>query len=147
MKTIEELKTYIQTHPGLTVPQIVSNLCRHGVRTGAVRQALLLLKDRTAANPVKPAVGQPISDLLAQYDDVAKVTNIMKSLDTQSYIEDDEMRRKCSVNIDRWRILINHNKIKHFRYKLPNGKSVWMQSKAQESLTRAISLDQGLITN
>ncbi len=141
MKTQKQLQEYIAQHPGWTSERIRRALHRHGVTAEQVEQARSMNPGQSA----KPAriVGQSITSLIAQFDDVGKVTRAMKELSKDSYMDDDEMRRSLSINPDRWKSVCQHPALVAYRYALPKGsKHVWMHPGAQAKLTAAINLDQ-----
>lgn len=87
-------------------------------------------------------LGRPMSELIDRFDDVSKVKKAMKALPKDHFCDDDEMRRKCAVSLDRWKMVAQHPAITGYRYQLPRDKVVWMHPEAQVKLTAAINLDQ-----
>lgn len=141
MKT-QELKEYIAAHPGWTARRMcqalksrVSAAEMHAAMSGTPQPAVQNIQTKT--------IGQPLTNLISQFDDVAKVAKAMKALPKDSYFDDDEMRRNCGVNPDRWKAVCQHPTLVPFRFALPRGnKHVWMHQAAQAKLTAAINLDQ-----
>ena len=119
-------------------------LHRQGVTRENLRMAMNGLDSNAVQNHVIPkTIGQPLANLINQFDDVSKVAKAMKVLAKDNYLEDDEMRRSLSINPDRWKAVCQHPSLVAFRFALPKGnKHVWMHQTAQEKLTSAINLDQ-----
>jgi hypothetical protein len=153
MKTPDQIRDYVASHLHLTNDHIRSNLCRHGVNAaqiaaaraalgtaGTAKPTLLASRQALEARPAK--TGKSISDLLEQFDDVAKVQRAMKALPRDSYKEDDEMRRDLTIAHPRWREVREHPAIHQYLYVLPNKRAVWMHPEAQKKLTAAINLSQ-----
>jgi hypothetical protein len=146
MKTQDEIKRYIQTHPGMNDRRIRDNMRRHGVTTAEVTAARAALHG-TKSDQALPAAaggtkGKSIRNLLEQFDDVGKVQKAMKALPRDQYFEDDEIRRQLGIAIGRWRDVRGHPALATYLFKLPNQRFVWMHPSAQQSLSAAINLSQ-----
>jgi hypothetical protein len=140
MRNQQQLKEYIAQHPGWTIRRMQKALQKSGTTLDHLRSAL---SDQPPIHATARTVGQPIANLIGQFDDVAKVAKAMKELPKDSYLEDDEMRRQLSINPDRWKAVCHHPSLVAFRYALPRGnKHVWMHQAAQAKLAAAINLDQ-----
>ena len=142
MKT-QQLKEYIAAHPGWTTRRMCQALKKQHVSAAELRAAMSGTPAAAVQNIQTKTIGQPLSNLISQFDDVAKVAKAMKALPKDSYLDDDEMRRFCGVNPDRWKAVCQHPSLVKFRFALPRGnKHAWMHSAAQAKLTAAINLDQ-----
>jgi hypothetical protein len=142
LKTTEELAKYIAARPGITNSRIRKNL---GDKiTNEMIEAAKKIPSASQGQPANMGKmqAQPLSGLIAQFDDVAKVRQAMKSLPKDSFLDDDELRRVLRVGPDRWKTVRQHPSVGPFRFTLPKGKSVWMHPEAQAKLNAAINLDQ-----
>lgn len=91
--------------------------------------------------PVRPGLpSKPLAQLVAAFDEVAKVKNLLAQLGETSYVEDEEMRRTAGIGWDRWRRVVAHPDLARYRYVLPNKRTVWMRPEAQAQLTRTIEM-------
>ena len=143
MKTPQQLKEYVAAHPGWTNERMRNALKSHNVSAAQLRAAMSGTPSPAVQNIQTKTIGQPLTNLISQFDDVAKVAKAMKALPKDSYLDDDEMRRNCGVNPDRWKAVCQHPTLVPFRFALPRGnKHVWMHIAAQTKLTAAINLDQ-----
>ena len=143
MKTQKQLKEYIAGHPGMKLHHMAHNLSRHGVTVPMMKAAMEAGTELEQPSRPPRSIGQPLSQLIDQFDDVSKAAKAMKALPKDSYLDDDEMRRSCGVNPDRWKAVCQHPTLVPFRFALPRGnKHVWMHQAAQAKLTAAINLDQ-----
>lgn len=140
MKTDQELREYSKTHPGKTFSEMASNLRRHGVTTLDFKRALEGSIPAKVEIQGQHGAGKSIRILLDQFDDISKVRKAMKTLPKNEYLEDDELRRSLSIADTRWRSVRSHPSLSGFVFALPNKRTVWMHSEAQESLKAAIDL-------
>jgi hypothetical protein len=147
MKTSEQLQQYILSHPNLTNGEISKNLGLYqwGQGVSAVEAARKALKNSPKISslvPDKPklTIGQPVAMLIEKYDFVAKIKQVMATLDKESYLPDSEMRHKCGANSAQWNAIIENEKIKKYRYALPKGQFAWMHIETQNKLTKLINL-------
>lgn len=146
--SVQQLIEHIQAHPEWDDRRLAKSRHRQGVTTQDVRDARAAMKSKLVGPPptliTKPgsSFGQPLSGLVDQFDDVAKIKKAMRDLAKDSYADDDEMRRTCHISFDRWKDVSGHAAVAKFRFILPNKKSVWMHPEAQVKLTKAITLDQ-----
>lgn len=132
MKTKEQIRQYVAARPGIDIRKVCKNLA---VPTALAREAL---GETPAPTPAAP--GRAVSDLIAQFDDVAKVEKTMKALPKAQYLEDEEMRRAVSCGSGRWRDVRTHPRLSAYLYRLPNGRHVWMHPSAQANLNSAIQV-------
>lgn len=143
MKTKQQLLHYMSTHLHMTDGAIKHNLQRQKLTNDAVASLRAeVIKQRTAGGLVTPHSGsKPITQLLEQFDDVAKVRARMKQLPKDQFLEDEELRRELKLSITRWREVRAHTSLAAYLFKLPNNRYAWMHPKAQEELTSAINLN------
>jgi hypothetical protein len=142
------VKDYVRTHPGLTPEQCRQNLIRHRIPTAEIRKAMADLKvDSThlkavgvASSGANAPKAQPLKELLDAFDDVGKVNKALRSLGINEYLAEDELRRRLSITHDRWKEVRDVKSLKPFQFVLPNKKTVWMHTEAQERLRRAIEI-------
>lgn len=142
--TPQKLKEYIGTHATWSNRRIRSALHRHRLTTAEIEAARGTAGQAVAAQGRKPVadIGQPLTVLMDQYDDVKRVQQKLRELPRDAFEDDDSMRRLCRVTPDRWKIVRDHPKVSGYRFKLPNGKHVWLHPDAQQKLTAAINLER-----
>ena len=134
MKTPDQIRAYFAVHPGIDERTAAKNI---NVRLADIRLALGAQSPKATA-----AIGKSIAGLIDQFDDVAKVEKVMRSIPKNQYLDDDEMRRQVGVGNQRWRDVRGHSRLAGYIFKLPNAKTVWMHAAAQLTLREAITLSQ-----
>lgn len=138
-----ELQAYIAKHPHLKDWQIHDNLKKGRLFTAAdVKAARAAMNPQSSDKPTEAQIGRPISELIDQFDDVKKLTEAMKELSKGSYLDDEEMRRRCKISPERWKAVTQREQVSRFRFQLPKGRHVWMHVESQAKLSAAINQDQ-----
>jgi hypothetical protein len=143
--TKSKIAEKIRQYPNYNNQQIRDCLRRLGVKCSDVAEARLAVGsiiNAASAVPSPRPIGRNVASLLGEFDELAKVRAVMKTLPKSAFLEDDEMRTTANVPLRSWNAVKGHATLAHLRYKLPNQKFVWMHPSAQADLTAAINLSQ-----
>jgi hypothetical protein len=146
MTTQEAIIERIRRYPAKTNSEIAS--CMRSFKLCAADVEKVRATMTKPGQPGQPAaiahhqIGKSVSVLFDQFDELAKVRSVMKTLPRSNYLDDDEMRTVANVPMRAWNSVKAHASLAQFRFKLPNQRYVWAHPTAQQELQDAINLSQ-----
>jgi hypothetical protein len=151
--THAQILDYVRNNPGMTPRQLRHKVWRLKIPIESFRAALQELNGElpktipglppasSVPAPKLAARTAPIAELIEQFDDVKRARDAVQAMPRDHYIADEDLRRRLHVSPDRWRSLVQHPDVSAYRYKLPNGRMVWMHPAAQEKLNARIRME------